>query len=149
MKIMKLFNRILISAAALVGVLGCVPEESDISTAILADVNSLTFEAIDAEPQSFNIISQGAWTVEAPEWISTDVITGGAGQSAISVTVADNVVDGQMQLPRTDTLVIKGYDMYAHYYVIIKQLGDTYLGASEGSVTDAVALEAGKGFGLL
>lgn len=136
------------SAAALVGVLGCVPEESDISTAILADVNSLTFEAVDAEPQSFNVISQGVWTVETPEWVSTDVQTGASGQSAITVSVADNVVNGQMQLPRTDTLYIKGADRYAHYYVIIKQLGDTYLGATEGTVTDAIALETGKGFGL-
>ena len=136
------------SAAALVGVLGCVPEESDISTAILADVNSLTFEAVDAEPQSFNVISQGVWTVETPEWVSTDVQTGASGQSTITVSVADNVVNGQMQLPRTDTLYIKGADRYAHYYVIIKQLGDTYLGATEGTVTDAIALETGKGFGL-
>ena len=118
------------SAVALLGVIGCVKEEEYTSTAILADVNSLTFAAKDAEPQSFNIISQGVWTVEAPEWVSTDVKTGWAGQSAISVSVADNIVEGQMQLPRTDTLVIKGSDMYAHYYVIIKQLGDTYLGAT-------------------
>ena len=145
---MKLINRILISAAALLGVVGCFQEEEYISTAILADVNSLTFEAIDATPQAFNIISQGVWTVEAPEWVTTDVKTGWAGQSSITVSVADNVIEEQMQLPRTDTLKIKGTDRYAHYYVIIKQLGDTYLGASEGSVTDAVALEAGKGFGL-
>ena len=136
------------SAAALLGVVGCFQEEEYISTAILADVNSLTFEAIDAEPQSFNIISQGVWTVEAPEWVTTDVNTGWSGQSTITVSVADNVVEEQMQLPRTDTLFIKGTDRYAHYYVIIKQLGDTYLGATEGTVTDAIALETGKGFGL-
>ena len=111
-------------------------------------MNSLTFEAIDATPQAFNIISQGVWTVEAPEWVTTDVKTGWAGQSSITVSVADNVIGEQMQLPRTDTLKIKGTDMYAHYYVIIKQLGDTYLGATEGTVSNAVALEAGRGFGL-
>ena len=136
------------SAAALLGVVGCFQEEEYISTAVLADVNSLTFEAIDATPQAFNIISQGVWTVETPEWVTTDVKTGWAGQSSITVSVADNVIGEQMQLPRTDTLKIKGTDMYAHYYVIIKQLGDTYLGATEGTVTDAVALEAGRGFGL-
>ena len=145
---MKFINRILISAVALLGVVGCFQEEEYISSAILADVNSLTFEAIDATPQAFNIISQGVWTVEAPEWVTTDVKTGWAGQSSITVSVADNVIGEQMQLPRTDTLKIKGTDMYAHYYVIIKQLGDTYLGATEGTVSNAVALEAGRGFGL-
>ena len=56
-------------------------EDSPVSTAILADVNSLTFEAKDAAPQSFNVISEGEWTVGAPEWVTTDVTSGGAGQS--------------------------------------------------------------------
>ena len=148
MKVMKLINRIFISAAALLGVAGCLQEESPVSRAILADVNSLTFEAKEAAAQSFNVISEGDWTVETPEWVSTDITSGGSGQTSISVTVADNIVNGQMQLPRTDTLVLRGADRYADYFVIIKQLGDTYLGAKEGSVSDAIALDLGTGFGL-
>lgn len=148
MKIMKLINKVFLLAAVLFGTIGCLEKESPVSTAILADVNSLTFEAKDAAAQSFNVISQGVWTVETPEWVTTDITTGGAGQTSISVTVADNFIGEQMQLPRTDTLLLKGANMYADYIVIIKQLGDTYLGAKEGSVTDAVALETGTGFGL-
>lgn len=145
---MKLINKAIILAAALFGAVGCLEEDSPVSSAILADVNSLTFEAKDAAAQSFNVISQGVWTVETPEWVSTDITTGGAGQTAISVTVADNFIGEQMQLPRTDTLLLKGADRYADFVVIIKQLGDTYLGATEGTVSDAIALELGTGFGL-
>ena len=145
---MKLINKVFILAAAIFGAVGCIEEESPVSTAILADVNSLTFEAKDAAAQSFNVISEGVWTVETPEWVTTDITTGGAGQTAVSVTVADNFIGEQMQLPRTDTLFLKGADRYADFMVIIKQLGDTYLGAKEGSVSDAIALELGTGFGL-
>ena len=145
---MKLINKVFILAAAIFGAVGCIEEDSPVSSAILADVNSLTFEAKDAAAQSFNVISEGVWTVETPEWVTTDITTGGAGQTAVSVTVADNFIGEQMQLPRTDTLFLKGADRYADFMVIIKQLGDTYLGAKEGSVSDAIALELGTGFGL-
>ncbi len=136
-------------AAMLVGAVGCLEEESPVSTAILADVNSLTFEAKGAAAQSFNVISEGDWTVVTPEWVSTDMVSGGAGNTAVSVTVADNVdASGNLQLPRQDTLFLKGNGVYADFEVIIYQKGDTYLGAKEGTVTEAIALEAGTGFGL-
>ncbi len=136
-------------AAALVGTVGCLEEDSPVSSAILADVNSLTFEAKEAAAQSFNVISEGDWTVKAPEWVHTDMASGGSGQTAVAVTVDDNVDgNGALCLPRQDTLFIVGNGMYADFQVIIKQKGDTYLGATEGTVTNAIALEVGTGFGL-
>ncbi len=133
----------------LAGAVGCLEEDSPVSTAILADVNSLTFEAKDAAAQSFNVISEGDWTVVTPEWVSTDMVSGGAGQTALSVTVEDNVDgSGALRLPRQDTLFLKGNGIYADFEVIIYQKGDTYLGAAEGTVSDAIALEMGTGFGL-
>ncbi len=133
-------------AALLVGAVGCLEEESPVSKAILADVNTLTFEAKGAAAQSFNVISEGDWTAIVPEWVSMDVMAGGAGQTAVSITVADNFVADQMQLPRQDTLLLKGANVYADFVMIIKQNGDTYLGAPNGKVSDALALASGTRF---
>ncbi len=109
-------------------------------TALLA-ASSLTFEALDAEPQILTVASDAAWVLDAPEWILTDH-TAGTNTVDVTVRVEDNVdADGKLAAPRDGVITIKAADSDYTITTKVYQKGDTYLGAPETDLAGLAALD--------
>ncbi len=140
---MKIFNTLYkLCAAVLVAsaFVGCVKEEAQMPKALLA-ASSLTFEALDAEPQVLTVASDASWVIDAPEWISVDP-TSGEYTVDVTVQVSDNVDSkGKLAAPRDGVITIK--DANSDYTVTTKvhQKGDTYLGVPETNLAGLAALD--------
>lgn len=141
-----LHNIVRICCAALVSIpfVACQEEDNLVKpTALMADP-ILTFEAIGAEPQTLTVASDGcSWVIDvAEDWVTLDKLSGSQAEK-ITVTVADNAVNGVMGAPRQCVLTI---DNRAGYSVTttISQKGDNYLGVSEMNLSEVAKLEDGK-----
>ena len=116
------------------------------STIVAAENESLTFEVEQNEPQVLPVYSDGLWTVECDaEWITLDCLSG-HGNMDITVSVTDNILDGEADFPRQATLLLKAglQNTGKNFSVTIYQKGNKYKGVSDITVTEALALEAGR-----
>ncbi|MDE5731490.1 MAG: hypothetical protein K2H95_00415 [Bacteroidales bacterium] len=126
-------------AAALVAsvIFGCEQDNLVKPHALLTE-SSLTFDAINAEPQLLRIASDEDWTIEAPDWITVDPMSGSQTVD-VTVSVADNGTASALKAPRQAAIMIttsRGYSVET----VIYQKGDTYLGINEYTVTDVAEL---------
>ena len=141
---MRFIKNLYISALAVVaGALtftSCQPEESPLSRAIMTSVSSLQFAAENAEPQSITVYADADWTVEAPEWVTVDKVSGSRTMD-VTISVGDNMRDGAMDNPKKDTIVFRGYNLLAHAYVIVNQAGDKFRDIPASSVSDVLAMK--------
>ena len=141
---MRFIKNLYISALAVVaGALtftSCQPEESPLSRAIMTSVSSLQFAAENAEPQSITVYADADWTVEAPEWVTVDKVSGSRTMD-VTISVGDNMRDGAMDNPKKDTIVFRGYNLLAHAYVIVNQAGDKFRDVPASSVSDVLAMK--------
>lgn len=141
---MRFIKNLYISALAVVaGALtftSCQPEESPLSRAIMTSVSSLQFAAENAEPQSITVYADADWTVEAPEWVTVDKVSGSRTMD-VTISVGDNMRDGAMDNPKKDTIVFRGYNLLAHAYVIVNQVGDKFRDVPASSVSDVLAMK--------
>lgn len=141
---MRFIKNLYISALAVVaGALtftSCQPEESPLSRAIMTSVSSLQFAAENAEPQSITVYADADWTVEAPEWVTVDKVSGSRTMD-VTISVGDNMRDGAMDNPKKDTIVFRGYNLLAHAYVIVNQDGDKFRDVPASSVSDVLAMK--------
>ena len=113
------------------------------STIVAAEYESLTFEVEQNEPQVLPVYSDGLWTVECDaEWITLDCLSG-HGNMDITVSVTDNILDGEADFPRQAKLLLKAglQNTGKDYSVTIYQKGNKYKGVSDITVTEALALE--------
>ena len=113
------------------------------STIVAAEYESLTFEVEQNEPQVLPVYSDGLWTVECDaEWITLDCLSG-HGNMDITVSVTDNILDGEADFPRQAKLLLKAglQNTGQDYSVTIYQKGNKYKGVSDITVTEALALE--------
>ena len=142
---MKLFKNIMnICAAVLVALpfVACQQEELVKPSALMSD-SSLTFDATDAEAQTFTIASDAYWMIDVSEdWLTVEPMEGCKTQQ-VTVYVNDNVKNGAVDRPRQATLTIadlKGYSVKT----IIYQKGDNYLGVSEMPISAVRSIEDGE-----
>ena len=113
------------------------------STVVAAEYESLTFEVEQNEPQVLPVYSDGLWTVECDaEWITLDCLSG-HGNMDITVSVTDNILEGEADFPRQANLILKAglQNTGKDYSVTIYQKGNKYKGVSDITVTEALALE--------
>lgn len=123
--IKNLYRSALAAVAGVLALIGCQPEESPLSRAILTSVSGMQFAAQNAEPQTITVYADADWTVEAPEWVTVDV-TSGSRTMDVTVSVADNLRDGALDNPKKDTIIFRGYNLLSNAYVIVSQDGDKY-----------------------
>lgn len=121
----NLYRSALVAVAGVLALASCQPEESPLARAIMTSVSGLQFDATGAEPQTITVYSDADWTVEAPEWVTVDVVNGTRTMD-VTVSVGDNLRDGALDNPKKDTIVFKGYNLLATAYVIVSQDGDKY-----------------------
>lgn len=141
---MKTIDKIKIAAIAITAIVfivaGCKKEKEPFARAVLSSETSLTFAAKDAKGQKLSVYSDGAWISDAPEWITVNP-SSGSGSGEVIVTVTDNITGGVMDKPRTGKIIFRGRSIERQGEVSVKQLGDTYKGVKEMTVTDVAALE--------
>lgn len=142
---MKLLNKISSYVAitmAVAAIFGCQPEELVGPDALMSE-SSLTFEAKDAEPQTFMVASDDDWVIDvAEDWITVSPMSGSQTMD-VTVTVTDNIENGAIAAPRQGTVTIlnnRGYSVKT----IIYQRGDNYIGVEEMTLTEVYDLEDGK-----
>ena len=121
----NLYRSALVAVAGVLALASCQPVESPLARAIMTSVSGLQFAATGAEPQTITVYSDADWTVEAPEWVTVDVVSGTRTMD-VTVSVGDNLRDGALDNPKKDTIVFKGYNLLATAYVIVSQDGDKY-----------------------
>ena len=118
-------------------------EEGDVlSDAVLASVNSLTFEAQNAKGKMITVYADANWVAEVPDWVTISPLEG-KGVVDVTVSVSENVRDGAIDNPRTATLVFKGGTLASRALVMINQEGDKYRGVKNYNVNEISNLEDG------
>lgn len=141
-----LHNIVRICCAALVSIpfVACQEEDNLVKPVALMADPSLTFEAVGAEPQSLTVASDGcSWVIDvAEDWVTLDRVSGSQTE-VVTVSVADNAVDGVVGAPRQCILTVDDGEGYS-VTVTIYQKGDNYLGVSEMGLSDVAKLEDGK-----
>lgn len=118
---------------------GCKQEQEGLAKAVLTNERFLTFAAKGGEAQTISVYCDGAWISDAPEWISLSP-SSGSGPEEVKISVSDNYTGGIMDLPREGKIIFRGSSIERQGEVNVKQLGDTYKGVKEYSVTEAAAL---------
>lgn len=135
---LKIFSLAMALAACCVSV-SCSDDDEPVSAkAVLASASSLTFEAASAAPQSIIITSDAEWYSEAPQNVTVTPATGHAGQTEVTISVADNYVDGVMDNPKTYEVLFRGNTKKSIATVKVYQLGDTYRGVADYQIFELV-----------
>ena len=141
-------NRIVRFTAASLLALGMLSackktEELQPSTIVGAEMATLTFEVKQNEPQVLPVYSDGLWTVECDaEWITLDRLSG-QGNMELTVSVTDNILDGEPDFPREAKVLLKaGLEKSGkNFTVTVSQKGNKYRGVKDITVTEALSLE--------
>ncbi len=144
MKFSKFILFVTILAGLTTAFQGC-DETKDIdrlSDAVLASVNSLTFEAQNPKGKMITVYADANWVAEVPDWV-TITPTEGKGVVDVTVSVLDNMRDGAIDNPRTANLVFKGGTIASRATVVINQDGDKYRGVKNYNVGELSKLENG------
>ncbi len=144
---MKLSKYILLYLAILAGLTtlfqSCEEDKGDgLSDAVLASVNSLTFEAQNAKEKIITVYADANWVAEVPDWVKISP-SEGKGVVDVTISVSDNMRGGAMDNPRTATLVFKGGTIASRASVVINQEGDKYRDVKNYSINELTSLENG------
>lgn len=136
----NLYRSALVAVAGVLVLASCQPEESPLARAIMTSVSGLQFAATGAEPQTITVYSDADWTVEAPEWVTVDLVNG-TRTMEVTVSVGDNLRDGALDNPKKDTIVFKGYNLLATAYVIVSQDGDKYRDVVPATISEVLSMK--------
>ena len=136
----NLYRSALVAVAGVLALASCQPEESPLARAIMTSVSGLQFAATGAEPQTITVYSDADWTVEAPEWVTVDVLNG-TRTMEVTISVGDNLRDGALDNPKKDTIVFKGYNLLATAYVIVSQDGDKYRDVVPATISEVLSMK--------
>lgn len=120
----------------------CKDDESTLSRAVLASLDVMYFDAVpdpNDDPQIITITSDADWVVEAPEWVFVTPMSGHAGQTDVTINVADNFRDGDIDNPRKATVIFKGRNLWSQAAVVIRQDGDKFRDPTDYSIDDMEA----------
>ncbi|MCH5173283.1 MAG: hypothetical protein J1D85_03625 [Bacteroidales bacterium] len=119
--------------------------EDNVAKAVLGDVSILNFAASNPSPQTVEVVSDGEWHTNAPDWITVDPTTG-SGVTTVTVTASSNTDANGMLEPRKDTLFISGNTLASRLIILVNQEGDSYRNAERLTLDKVAALADGKAF---
>lgn len=140
---MKIFRQLILALASLAVFSSCLAEEEKVvATAILTDKASLEFGIEDTLALALTVYADAPWTVETPGWVTVEPATGGAGETMVTVIADPNIREELPDRPRQDVMTFVGQDIYANTEVAVLQAGDKYRDLVEGTLAEALALEA-------
>ncbi len=140
MKLLKYICAASILTASVCALWSCNDDNDNrLSDAVLASVNSLTFEAQNAAGQIITVYADADWVTEIPDWVTVSP-TEGTGVMDVTVSVSANMRDGAMDNPRKATLVFKGRTLASRAEVLITQNGDKYRGVKDYTVNELADL---------
>lgn len=140
---MKIFRQLILALASLAVFSSCLAEEEKlVATAILTDKASLEFGIEDTLALALTVYADAPWTVETPGWVTVEPATGGAGETVVTVIADPNIREELPDRPRQDVMTFVGQDIYANTEVAVLQAGDKYRDLVEGTLAEALALEA-------
>lgn len=147
---MKLINKFKLSvlalAASVLAFSGCKELEIDSpANSVLTEETLLNFVGQGAEPQTTWVYADGDWVMDAPEvdWIKVSP-SSGRGNTEISISVADNLIDGVLNRPRSTEVYFRGRLKDVVGRITINQGGDRYLGSRELAVSELSGIEDGE-----
>ncbi|MBR1706736.1 MAG: BACON domain-containing protein [Bacteroidales bacterium] len=116
-------------------------KEASEARAVATSETYLTFAAKDAPGQTISVYADGSWAADSgDEWISVSPASGD-GPMEVTISVDDNYSGGVMDLPRTGTVLFQGGTALRRGQVTVQQLGDTYKGVQELTVTEVLDLD--------
>ena len=141
---MKLYDIFKLTACFLpiLAASGCRDIEQEVEArAVATSENILTFDAQDAPAQTIKVYADGAWAADTPDaWIQVSPMSG-RGPAEVTITVADNVSGGVIDLPRTGSILFQGSSVERRGSITVQQKGDTYKGVQELTVKEVCALD--------
>lgn len=141
---MKIFNKITdycVAFLAASALFGCQQDELVKPSALMCE-SSLTFEAVEAEPQVLKIFSDADWDVDATvDWIDFTP-SSGSQTMEITISVDDNYMEDSKTVnrPREGEIIIKNRTGYS-ISCLIRQKGDNYIGVKEMTVAQVKGLD--------
>lgn len=141
---MKIFNKITdycVAFLAASALFGCHQDELVKPSALMCE-SSLTFEAVEAEPQVLKIFSDADWDVDATvDWIDFTP-SSGSQTMEITISVDDNYMEDSKTVnrPREGEIIIKNRTGYS-ISCLIRQKGDNYIGVKEMTIAQAKGLD--------
>ena len=139
---MKYIKLLALSLCMTLGFISCNKQEMGDANAVATEYSSMEFAAVNAEPQTLPVYSDGTWTIENDsEWVNITPMSG-YGSMDVTVTVTDNVDGEDVDLPRKTRIYFKSGSSAAdqNCSVIINQKGDKYKGLTPVSVSEAASL---------
>lgn len=119
----------------------CKDEEGGVANAVIVSTHSITFPIEDPAPVSIEVVSDGTWHCDAPEWITVTPSTGETGKTEVIISVPENKRDGAADLPRKFTLKFMGDKSLSAYDVLVSQAGDKYRDLAPISISDLDGLD--------
>lgn len=119
----------------------CKEEESGVANAVIASTHAITFPIEDPAPVAIEVVSDGTWHCDAPDWITVTPSTGEAGKTEVIISVPENTRGGAPDLPRKYTLKFMGEKSLSASDVLITQLGDKYRDLAPISITELDGLD--------
>ncbi len=142
----KKINYILYALALVcsVSLWSCKDNDDNMSTAVLASVSNLFFEATDPTSQVIKVVSDANWVADVPEWITVEPMTGTAGTTEVKFTVSDNVRDNEIDTPRVGEVVFRGNILRSRVVVKVQQEGDKFRAGKEYSISELDGLTDGE-----
>ncbi len=107
--------------------------------AVLVSASGLNFEGTNPDTKIVTVYSDGAWTVDAPEWITVTPAEG-VGTMDVEISVSDNLRDGALDNPRRYDLIFHGPSLASQAKVVIRQDGDKFRDGKEYQINEIDAV---------
>lgn len=119
----------------------CKDDVDPRANAVLTSVRNLNFPVQSADAVMLQIVSDGDWKVETPEWLTVTPNEGKVGKTEVMISVSDNMRDGLIDLPRKYTLQFKGSKVTGAANVFVSQAGDKFRDLAPSTIDNIDALE--------
>ncbi len=130
MTMKKILSIAAAGATLLLGLAACQKEQSSVAKATLLDYETLEVSAKDVDDATLSVISDGEWTItEYPDWVSVSPLSGGAGETLVTISISDNLDEDEVDFPREGKIVLGGTRLSSKATLTISQAGDRYKGA--------------------
>ena len=130
MTMKKILSIAAASLALLAALSSCQKEQSSVAKATLIDFQTLEVSATDVDDATLSVISDGEWTItEYPDWVTVSPLSGGAGETLVTISITDNLDGDEVDFPREGTIVLGGTRLSSKATLTISQAGDRYKGA--------------------
>lgn len=117
-------------------------DDSGVAKAVLASASVVNYDATQAPGQIITVYSDATWTCEHPDWVTIEPETG-SGTTEVRISVADNIRDGAVDLPRNAEVVFKGILKSSEAHVVIRQNGNPYRDVQPSTIAEMEKVDDG------